>query len=292
MFKVVGPDGTEQGPVDVATLRKLAAERRIQPETTLLDLNTGQRLPAHQLADLQTAFNTQASPAPASMSNASLATGLGCWGGFLAFVVLMLWWGFSMLRSAGNLERHVAGSSSPISSPAPIPPEPQETSKKDSGSSFSREHLVDSPPTSAPHPKAQGPSPEVKRYIQRVGKATDLLRDALSHTEEDSRQLSRNLDLLRDPAWKTQIATSLAGFEVFTRKVDEITDVPAEMSDLHADITEMARLARRFATTYADAVDAVDVERMEEALGYKNQMNTVAGRATPKLKAYIDKYGL
>jgi uncharacterized RDD family membrane protein YckC len=53
MYQVIGKDGQVYGPVDVQTLKEWAGDRRLEPQTMMIDPITSQSLPASQmLADL------------------------------------------------------------------------------------------------------------------------------------------------------------------------------------------------------------------------------------------------
>jgi len=61
MFTIVGPDGTESGPADLATLQSWVAEGRIQIHTTIVDLATSQRIAAEFMPELESAFRSRPS---------------------------------------------------------------------------------------------------------------------------------------------------------------------------------------------------------------------------------------
>lgn len=58
MYKVVATDGNESAPVDLETLQAWASEKRITPNTLLLDEQTGERFPADELAALRPYLQT------------------------------------------------------------------------------------------------------------------------------------------------------------------------------------------------------------------------------------------
>ena len=65
-YMVIGPDGSEYGPADIATLKQWAAENRLQPATNLRDFNSGQIVQASTLTDLF--------PQPAAAPQTAVAT--------------------------------------------------------------------------------------------------------------------------------------------------------------------------------------------------------------------------
>ncbi len=56
MFTIIGSDGTESGPVDLAALRMGVAEGRIQPQTIIWERATKQRQAASDMASLRDSF--------------------------------------------------------------------------------------------------------------------------------------------------------------------------------------------------------------------------------------------
>lgn len=58
-YYVIGNDGNKYGPADVPTLKGWIAENRLSPDSMLEDFNTGQRIPASQVAGL---FDSQGAP--------------------------------------------------------------------------------------------------------------------------------------------------------------------------------------------------------------------------------------
>jgi hypothetical protein len=59
-YFVVGADGKEYGPVDLATLAQWAKDDRVRPNTVLKDFDTGRSLTAHEVPGL---FQPMAAPA-------------------------------------------------------------------------------------------------------------------------------------------------------------------------------------------------------------------------------------
>lgn len=64
-FKIVGGDGKEYGPIDLATIQQWAHEGRVAGQTQVWDSRTGQWQPAAQIAELAAVFNAPPS-APAA----------------------------------------------------------------------------------------------------------------------------------------------------------------------------------------------------------------------------------
>jgi hypothetical protein len=64
-FKIVGGDGKEYGPIDLATLQEWAREGRVAGQTQVWDSRTGQWQPAAQIAEMAAAFSPPP-PAPAT----------------------------------------------------------------------------------------------------------------------------------------------------------------------------------------------------------------------------------
>ncbi|MBI5687107.1 MAG: DUF4339 domain-containing protein [Verrucomicrobia bacterium] len=64
-FKIVGGDGKEYGPIDLATIQQWAREGRVAGQTQVWDSRTGQWQPAAQIAELAAAFSAPP-PAPAA----------------------------------------------------------------------------------------------------------------------------------------------------------------------------------------------------------------------------------
>jgi hypothetical protein len=62
-YLVVGADGKEYGPVDVANLAQWAKDDRVRPTTVLKELDTGRALTANEVPGL---FQPLASPSPAA----------------------------------------------------------------------------------------------------------------------------------------------------------------------------------------------------------------------------------
>jgi TM2 domain-containing membrane protein YozV len=57
MYTVIGMDGREYGPVDMATLLQWVNEKRVLPGTMVRDVTTGQVRAAGQMPALQAAFS-------------------------------------------------------------------------------------------------------------------------------------------------------------------------------------------------------------------------------------------
>lgn len=77
-FKIVGGDGKEYGPIDLATIQQWAREGRVAASTQVWDSRTGNWQPAAQIAELAAVFSAPA-PAPAtapSVASAAPAPGL------------------------------------------------------------------------------------------------------------------------------------------------------------------------------------------------------------------------
>ncbi|MBI5822308.1 MAG: DUF4339 domain-containing protein [Verrucomicrobia bacterium] len=77
-FKIVGGDGKEYGPIDLATIQQWAREGRVAGQTQVWDSRTGNWQPAAQIAELAAVFSAPA-PAPAtapSVASAAPAPGL------------------------------------------------------------------------------------------------------------------------------------------------------------------------------------------------------------------------
>ena len=72
MFTIIGSEGTESGPVDLAALRIGVAEGRIRPQTIILEDATKQRLAASEMASLRDSF--RALPLPVALTVVRVST--------------------------------------------------------------------------------------------------------------------------------------------------------------------------------------------------------------------------
>lgn len=70
MYSIIGADGREYGPVELATLIQWAREGRIIGTTTVLEHGTGRRFLASDMAELASALGNSAAVAPPPLSRA------------------------------------------------------------------------------------------------------------------------------------------------------------------------------------------------------------------------------
>ena len=78
LFKIVGGDGKEYGPIDLETLQQWMREGRVAGQTQIWDSRTGNWQPAAQIAELAGSFPAPAaSSGPAAQDSASSAAAPG-----------------------------------------------------------------------------------------------------------------------------------------------------------------------------------------------------------------------
>jgi hypothetical protein len=71
-FRIIGGDGEEYGPVDLATLQEWAGQRRVAASTKVWDSRTGNWQPADRIPELARVFGIASAP-PAILMPVSLA---------------------------------------------------------------------------------------------------------------------------------------------------------------------------------------------------------------------------
>lgn len=122
-------------------------------------------------------------------------------------------------------------------------------------------------------------------YIDAFNPAIDQFNTAAVAVSAQMDAVTADNDLFSDPAWQSDTSTALANFKGAAQALANLPDPEEEYAQLDVLVQELASQSILAADGYNAAIDAQDIEMMNEASSYLDRINELL----PQINAEVDR---